>query len=364
MEIRPYTEELEVAVAAFNSRLREAGDREYRFPERHIPDVPKMPGRDNHYLEAFLAVDGDNVRGGYLLLHQKFAICDEIQYIRNFQLPISEAIINRKYSLVAIRMLRHALDQHSLLFSLGLGGLQGRLAKLLTAVGWKLELVPFYFKVLNASEFLGNITCLRADTRKRFVLDLARYTGIGWAGSHVAQFRIRRSCLAIAQAISEFGTWADSVWEQCNKCYSFLAVRDSSTLNALYSEPKFLRFKISRADQTIGWVVMLDTKMSGHKHFGNMRLGSIVDCLARPDDAGCVIRCAADLLEPRGVDLIVTNQANSAWCDALSKQGFLKGPTNFVLGVSQDLFQKLQPFETVKSSIHMNRGDGDGPIHM
>ena len=109
---------------------------------------------------------------------------------------------------------------------------------------------------------------------------------------------------------------------------------------------------------------MLDTKMSGHKHFGNMRLGSIVDCLARPDDAGCVIRCAADLLEPRGVDLIVTNQANSAWCDALSKHGFLKGPTNFVLGVSQDLFQKLQPFETVKSSIHMNRGDGDGPIHM
>jgi len=364
MEIRPYTEELEVAVAAFNSRLREAGDREYRFPERYIPDAPKMPGRDNHYLQAFLVVDGDHVRGGYLLLHQKFAIGNEIRYIRNFQLPISEAIINRKYSLVAIRMLRHALNHHSLLFSLGLGGLQGRLSKLLTAVGWKLELLPFYFKVLNASEFLGNVTYLRADPRKRFVLDLARFTGIGWAGSHVAQFRIRRPCLAIAQAIGEFGTWADSVWEQCNKCYSFLAVRDSETLNALYSESKFLRFKILRADQTIGWVVLLDTKLSGHKHFGNMRLGSVVDCLARPDDASCVIRCAADLLESRGVDLMVTNQANSAWCAALSKHGFLKGPSNFVLGVSQDLFQKLQPFEAVKSRMHVNRGDGDGPIHM
>jgi|ERR1035438_2487187 hypothetical protein len=364
MEIRPYTKELEVAVAAFNSRLRDGGDREYRFPERHIPDAPKGTGRDNHYLEAFLAVDGDTVRGGYLLLHQKFAIRDEIRYLRNFQMPISEAIINRNYSMVAIRMLRHALSQYSLLFSLGLGGLQGRLAKLLTAVGWKLELVPFYFKVLNASEFLRNLAYLRADARKRLVLDVARYSGIGWAGSHVAQFRIRRPCLAIAQEVGEFGTWADSVWEQCNKCYSFLAVRDSGTLNALYSEPKFLRFKISRAGQTIGWVVLLDTKMSGHKHFGNMRLGSIVDCLARPDDAGCVIRCASGLFESRGVDLIVSNQANSAWCDALSKHGFLKGPTNFVLAVSQDLFQKLQPFEAVKSSIHMNRGDGDGPIHM
>jgi hypothetical protein len=242
--------------------------------------------------------------------------------------------------------------------------LQGRLAKLLKAVGWKLELVPFYFKILNASEFLENVSYLRADARKRFVLDLARFTGIGWVGAHVAQFRIRRPCLAIAHAVGEFGTWADSLWEQCNKYYSFLAVRDSRTLNTLYSEPKFLRLKVSRADQTIGWVVMLDTKMSGHKHFGNMRLGSIVDCLARPDDAGCVIRCAADLLASRGVDLIVTNQANSAWCDALSKQGFLKGPTNFVLGLSQGLLQKLQPFEAVKSSIHMNRGDGDGPIHM
>lgn len=364
MEIRRYTEDLEVAVAAFNSRLREGGDREYRFPERHITHVPNLRGQDNHYLEGFLLVDDSNVRGGYLLLHQKFAIRGEIQYIRNFQLPISEAIVNRNYSLVAIRMLRHALNQHSLLFSLGMGGVQGRLAKLLTAVGWQLEVVPFYFKILNASEFLANIKYLRADSGKCFVLDLLRYTGIGWAAPRVAQFRVRRRCLAVAHAVGRFETWADSIWDQCNQHYSLLAVRDSQTLNALYSEPRFLRFKISRADETIGWVVMLDTRMSGHKHFGNMRVGSIVDCMARPEDAGCVIRCAADLLESRRVDLIVTNQASSAWCDALSKNGFLNGPSNFVLGISQDLFQKLRPFETVKNGIHMNRGDGDGPINL
>jgi hypothetical protein len=364
MEIRPYTEELEGAVAAFNTRLREGGDREFRFPERHIPDFPEGTARDNHSLEAFVAVDGNAVRGGYLLLHQKFAVRTKIRYLRNFQMPVSEAIINRNYGLVAIRMLRHALSQHSLLFSLGLGGMQGRLAKLLMTAGWNLELIPFYFKVVNAFEFLGNVTYLRAEPWRRLALNAARYSGIGWAGSRIAQFRIRRPCSAIAQTIVEFGTWADSVWEQCNKYYSFSAVRDSRTLNALYSEPKFLRFKISRANQAIGWVVALDTKMSGHKQFGDMRLGSIVDCLARPDDAGCVIRCASDFLESRGVDLIVTNQANSAWCDALSKDGFLKGPTNFVLAVSPDLFQKLQPFEAVKGNMHINRGDGDGPIHM
>jgi hypothetical protein len=304
------------------------------------------------------------VRGGYLLLHQKFSVRGNIQYIGSFQLPLTEGVVNRNYSIVAVRLLRHALKQYSMLFCLGIGSLQEPLTRLLGAMGWKIDHVPFYFRVVNSSRFLANISYVRTNPRKRFLLDILRFTGLGWAGMKAVQFRVPARCIAAANEVNDFGPWADSVWQECHQPYSLVALRDSETLNSLYHEPRFLRLRISRHNRTVGWAVMLDTQMSRHKYFGNMRVGSIVDCLSLPEDAPCVIRCAMNFLECRHVDLIVTNQAHSAWCDALSLHGFVKGPSNFLLAVSQDLLKRLQPFEAVKRAIHMNRGDGDGPINL
>jgi hypothetical protein len=109
---------------------------------------------------------------------------------------------------------------------------------------------------------------------------------------------------------------------------------------------------------------MLDTQMSRHKHFGNMRVGSIVDCLAEPEMAGLVVRYATAFLERKGVDLIVSNQANSAWRKAFVAAGYLAGPSNFILALSPMLADRLEPLEAARRHIHMNRGDGDGPIHL
>jgi hypothetical protein len=109
---------------------------------------------------------------------------------------------------------------------------------------------------------------------------------------------------------------------------------------------------------------MLDTKMSNNKYFGNMRVGSIVDCLALPDEAQKVMFVAAEVLKQRGVDLMVSNQSHPAWGEALQAAGFIQGSSNFIFTASQQLSKLLEDIDPEDTGIHINRGDGDGPIHL
>jgi hypothetical protein len=102
--------------------------------------------------------------------------------------------------------------------------------------------------------------------------------------------------------------------------------------------------------------------MRGHKQFGDLRVGTIVDCLAPPEDAAVVVRTATRVLEERGVDLIVSNQLHQTWSRALAAAGFRQAPTNFLLAMSPALAARMENHGD--REIHMNRGDGDGPIHL
>ena len=79
-----------------------------------------------------------------------------------------------------------------------------------------------------------------------------------------------------------FPAWADKVWGRSQLEYALLAERDAATLDQLYpsSDPRFLR-----VHAVGGWAVLLDTRMQDHKQFGDMRVGTIVDCLAPPESA-------------------------------------------------------------------------------
>jgi hypothetical protein len=366
VEIRPYTHELEPLVRAFNLRLRAGGEQLWSFPESHVPRLTRMLN-ENPYQELFVTCDQGEVRGGYLMTHTRFAIHGETTWIAcGPQLNTSEGIVNRAWGMTGAINLRDALKRQPLLYGLGMGGFHEPQARLLAAMKWPLNPVPFFFRVLNPSRFFANIAYLRKSRRAQVMLDLVRYTGLGWAFS-LAQFRPARSNgLAQVELCDEFGGWADELWSICRDRYSLIALRDSNTLNRLYpsSDRRFHRLRVSRQGKLLGWAVVLDTQMSGHKHFGNMRVGSIVDCLAHAEDAAAVVRCSSSLLEQRGVDLIVSNQASSAWGQALLAAGYLRGPSNFILALSPMLAARLKPLEGSRTSIHMTRGDGDGPINL
>jgi hypothetical protein len=96
---------------------------------------------------------------------------------------------------------------------------------------------------------------------------------------------------------------------------------------------------------------------------GNLRVGTIVDCLAAPDAASGVIAGAVRCLQDRGADLIVSNQMSAAWVHGLEKNGFRSGPSNFLFGASKPLLRLLKSDDQLTDS-HLNRGDGDGPINL
>jgi hypothetical protein len=369
IEIAPYTEDMIDAVKAFNARLK-AGGASSTFPEEHVSSwLPKINDR-KIFREHFLAVDGRSVVGGYILKHQQFSFKGKIRSMPCFGLPISEGLVNKTYVGVGALVFRDALMRQPLMFTVGIGSSEAVVTRMLRSMGWSIGVVPFYFRVNNSSRFLRNIVYLRKTKLRRLMLHILALTGLGWIGMRVLQSvsnPIRsRNDSAVAEEVDHFSHWADELWSVCESNYSMLAVRDSTTLNILYPKEsgRFICLKVSRGAGLIGWVVVLDTRMQNHNYFGNMRVGSIVDCLALPENASSVIRVAARFLEARGVDLMISNQSHSSWCRALRDSGFIRGPSNYIFAASKKLTDLLYPFQVTMTDIHVNRGDGDGPIHL
>jgi hypothetical protein len=361
MQIRPYTPDLEPAVKAFNQRMIAAGE---RFPESHVPDFPRLAGRQV-YQDYFVAMDKNHMRGGYKLMYQAFWIRGQVEMIAGGpQNAVSEGIVDPQFRMVGIQALMDALRREPHLFALGIGGMQQGFARLLKASRWELSAVPFYFKVARPAHFLANIRYLRERPGMAWLCDLLRHTYLGHAGVHAAQIRLPRLGKCCGEVVEEFGGWADKIWNEARHEYSFAAVRDAAMLSVLHCGPRLLRLRVFQGNKTVGWAVMLNTPMKAHKQFGDVQLGSIVDCMAPSAHASQVMRCAARYLEAQGADVIVSNQSHAMWRRALFASGFLRGPSNYLLALSPKLAMRLQPMPETSRGFHMTRGDGDGPIHL
>jgi len=368
--IKPLTDEYIPAVKEFNCRLTAAGvPFDLRFPESTVSDwLPKIDQR-RLYQENFVVLEGPFVRGGYRMKRQDFSLRGNVFPVGCFHWPMSEAVIDQRYCWVFALMLRHVQKSHPLLYSLGMaGGAKTLIPRILNAAGWSVRTVPFFFKVNRPKRFLREIQAIRNTPLRKWLLDGAARTGIGALGLRIAQrlWTTGGSSGEAAARVPAFSSWADDLWHDCKDRYAMIAVRDSESLNLLYqtANDKFLIYTISRANKIIGWAVLLDTQMQDNKYFGNMRVGTILDCLAQPEDAWPIVRVATQILEERGVDLIVSNQCHAHWCSAFRSAGFFPGLSNFSFGVSPDLGNRLSPFDSVASQVHMTRGDGEGPLHL
>jgi hypothetical protein len=370
LEIVAYTQEMVPAVREFNRRLQGGGAAaDQQFPETTDPGW--MPG-----MELYLVMEESMVRGGYILRRQSFSVAGHMLPAAHYRLPLSEGIVNRTYAQLGLRMVRDASAREPRLYAMGMGGWYKPLPQMLKRLGWSMCAVPFHFQVIHPGRFLRHIQALRTSPLRRAALDVAAYTGLGWLGMKAlglaTAFGSRPTPGAVDLAPG-FAPWADEVWERSRPACALVAERDAATLDRLYpaSDPRFLRVRAAG-----GWAVLLDTQMRGHKQFGDMRVGTIVDCLAPPECAGAVIRAAASVLAQRGVDLIVSNQLHGAWSGALVESGFRMGPSNYLLALSPALAEaagvgRLKPAPPLQAQaaqlpqqFHFNRGDGDGPIHL
>jgi hypothetical protein len=368
--IRPYNDDDIEAVRQFNGRIR-AGGLLTQFPLSPVPAwLPKIPGR-RLFQEHFLAVERDGVvRGGYVLKHQDFWLKNRMVSLADFQLPISEGVINKSYPQVAVQLLRHAMLEQPLLFGLGMGGYDQAVTRLLQAAGWSMFSVPFFFRVRRPAAFLENLTHLRRNREVRWALDALRVTGLGWLGVHGMQAIHGRggrldAAIGIEQT-DEFSGWIDDLWEKQKGKYGLTAVRDCEVMRILYpkEEARFIRLKITRQSRPIGGAVLLDSRLANHNHFGNMRLGTIVSCFGATEEAPHIVHAARSALELRDVDLIVSNHSHAAWRRGFRQAGFLQGPSNFIFAASKELTLLLAREGLRPEDLHFNRGDGDGPINL
>jgi hypothetical protein len=352
IEIRPFSPEWLAALREFNARLEAIG---MQLPED--PEAEMLPGS-----RLYLAVEGREVRGGYILRPQTFSFSGELRRVAHLRLPLSEGVVNRSYARVGPLLIRSAEKAEPLLYALGMGGLDRPLPRMLQAMGWSIIPVPFYFHVVHAARFLRAIRVIRKTRLRAFLMDVAAWTGAGWLLIRNRQKRRAQPAPKgiHAEEAEDFGPWADEVWTTAQPDYSMTAVRDAGALQQLYpaGEPRFLRLRVN----SCGWALQLDTPMQGDPYFGDLRVGTIVDCMAELESDGPerVIHASRRHFEKRGVDLIVTNQSHAAWRDALRAAGFLQGPSNFLFGASKALAALGAPAE----EMHINRGDGDGPVHL
>jgi hypothetical protein len=368
ISIQPYTEERIPAVSAFNQRLAQGGfPAEFRFPASNVPHwLPKKDGRPI-FQEYYLAVDGEFVRGGFILKYQDFFLRGQNCPVAYYHLPLSEGVVNKAYASAGVLMLRSAMKMQPMLYALGMGGFDNPLPTMLKAMGWSLCAVPFYFQVNHPFSFLRNIGPLHASFSRALLANLAAFTGAGWAGIKTIQrLRMRGAIRGLeTEPVTSFGVWADELWQECSPLYAMIGCRGSSVLNCLYPPGKnFLCFKVIRGPQLLGWAVLLDTQMSKNKYFGDLRVGSIVDCLATPENASAVVQAATRILQKRGADLILCNHSHSAWGNAFRTAGFLSAPSNFIFAASKPLAQKLEPFASSQHEVYLMRGDGDGPVNL
>ncbi len=367
--IQPYRPEHEPAVAEFNQRLRQAGEDEnmvfYRWAEpRWLP----RKAESRIYNEFFVAVDGGIVRGGYALKTQEFFFPDrQIRSIAYYHHPLSEGIVNKAHAIVGTLLLRDAMQRAPLLYCLGMGGYDRPLPRMLVRLGWANSLVPFFFRVVNPSRFLRNMQTLRSSPSRKLLMNIAAYSGAGWAGSKL--FQGYRALLAPRSAATEccevasFEADAEdlqSLWEQARQTCSFTAMRDAEALRNLYppAQKHLTRLVMKRNGVAIGWAVVGERRKDAK--YGNMRVGSVIDCFALPEELFSVVRSATQTLQQQGFDLILSNQSHRVWGEAFKAAGYLQGPSNFLFAASKKLAELLAPFEAARPRMHLTRADGDG----
>ena len=168
--VTSYTPDRVEAVKAFNRRLYESGERVYRLPEH--PNSRWLPpdSRTGLFEEFYIANDGDQVRGGYILKHQPFWLNGSVASVGCTYAPISEAATNSKFGVIGFQLLLHALRHQKFLYGLGGGGFENRYP----------IAVPFFFFVTRPAALLDNLTYASRYLGGKLVAQILAHSGLGW----------------------------------------------------------------------------------------------------------------------------------------------------------------------------------------
>jgi len=363
LKIVPYPKTAESAVRRFNQRLAAGGLEKFAFPEAFQSlDLPRI-GERQIWREYFVAIDStQEVRGGYVLRGQPFWSEGRPTSLTFLKLPVSEGVIDRRYAAVGVTLLQDVTSRDPFVFALGMGGIHMPLPKILNRMKWRVSEVPFFFKIRRFSRVLNELRMPNQTVLGRFALELAARSGCGSLACLALQRSSRPYTGWTVEEVSDFGDWVDEIWAAANSDYGLIGERTSRTLPILYQSfsGRIRVIRVSHEGRPAGWAATLVTELNDHSQFGNLKVATLVDGLAKAGEVSGFLSAVTAYLESHDPDLIVTNQTNDAWLDGLKSQRFFRGPSNFALAISPQAAGRL----AVPQKMHFNRGDGDGPINL
>ncbi len=370
-----HTDRWREPVEAFNRRLR-LGGAEFGW---YVDPRPTWLARESPdqrtWREYWLAVeDGTCVRGAYGLRPQLWEVRGRPVWVTDWQGPVSEGAVSRKYNSLGLRLVRDMLKKRPLLYSWGHGSDTELIVQMLRRMGWLLHPTPFALRVIDGYRFLRLNQHLRESSERRLLLDALAMGGVGPLGVEALHRAIalrhggaRRGSYEIEP---EFGEWAGEIWHRARDAYAALSARDMGTLqrvmprehaNDEWGAPTRLRVR-GRDGEDIGWVAVSARDMRGDARFGEMRVGTLIDYFARPEDAATVVAAGLDHLRESRVDVVIANQSHPAWLRAFAANGFVLLRNRRFFAVSPALREALEPFDETQRGLFLTNMDGHGPM--
>jgi hypothetical protein len=356
----------EAAIERFNDRLAAGGRRE-RLP-RPRGEGDADDGRPRRTVLVAFDRDGE-VRAGLQLVHERFFVRGNERWGAWIQLPISEGILDRRHVLAAAQLGRAATRQQPLLMAVGVGGLDEAAARIMIGAGWAHAPVPFVYLPLRPRRIARELRYLRRRRMTWLAARAATSTGIPQLvlAAHRSWVRLMREPVPPSAVVErEFGDWANETYQATRDLIGAGVCRDAVTLNRRYpaADDRFVRIRLRDAGSgsDVGWTVVAPMQMHEHRHFGDLRVGVIVDAFSRAGHEPAVLAAAVGALAEHDVDVVFANWSSERWLNAAATLGLRIGPTNyfaFAAPTADPLLTDL-PIE----DMHLTRGDSDGMVHL
>ena len=249
-----------------------------------LPEGISHPRPNNSLVEPaiswthYLAMEGLEVRGGFLLMEQPAVVEGQVRRVCNSQSMLSEGICDRKYGVVSLQMLKYIERNKEYPFMVGMGSMQASLPRLLMGAGWTVRAIPFLFRIQNVRKFLYEMRVFRDSGYRQAAAQAASVTGAGWLGAKLLQWRPMLSNRELRgltlTPITTWGAWADEIWSQYERHCSFAVLRDRSTLQLLYplNGDRVRACVVHYGSRPVGWAAWLNTPMQNDKYFGNLHV--------------------------------------------------------------------------------------------
>jgi hypothetical protein len=348
-QLIPYTVEWEPKVAQSNARL--AADKAMFL----IPDRAVRPGdhTGSVRLQDWLAVDDSGqVRGACLLQTRKAWAGNEHVEVVNIQSPLSEGLMDRQFIGLAPWMMREIGRRHPLAYSVGMGNASMPYPRLLKALGWRLQEVPFFFYVLDGRRFLANVRPLREHPK----FGLFAKAGASLPFLPNAAFSLLHGWRRSAAPSSPKAPSGTPEWSRLCMEYGFAASRSAEVVNELYppDDQRVLRLQVPG-----GLGILRVSRFSSHNYFGNLFVATLSESLCEPGAERQLLDAARKGARDMGAALLLTNQTDPRQCEALATAGWLSHPSNFLVGFSPALAARIGD-----KPVYVTRGDGDGLLNL